>query len=71
MGAGPNFSGWGGGNCVWLVTLDGFFYAPGPGADSRDTPRPEGPACGRIGVAIRPDTGKYLHITFQGIDDCG
>lgn len=71
MGAGPNFSGWGGGSCVWLVTLDGFFYAPGPGSDPRDAPGSPGPVCGRIGVAITPDTGGYLHLTFQEIEDCG
>jgi hypothetical protein len=66
MSAHPN-SGWDPDACVWLVILDGFFYAPGPGSDTGS----RGLTCGRIGVAIRPDTGQYLHITFQGIDDCG
>jgi len=71
MGAGPNFSGWEASACVWLVSLDGFFYAPAPPVGPTGLETPRGPVCGRIGVAIRPDTGAYLHITFQEIADCG
>jgi hypothetical protein len=60
MRAHPNFSGWDADACVWLVILDGFFYAPGPDGS-------RGPTCGRIGVAIRPDTGAYLHITWESM----
>jgi len=71
MGAGPDFSGWKAEACVWLVTLDGFFYAPAGPAVPAGPETPSGPVCGRIGVAIRPDNGAYLHITFQEIDKCG
>jgi hypothetical protein len=68
MSAHPN-SGWGPDACVWLVILDGLFYAPGPGAGSDTGSR--GPTCGRIGVAIRPDTGQYLPSPSRGMTIVG
>jgi hypothetical protein len=57
-------------SCIWLVTMDGFFYEPqGPVVPDR-TPMPEGTVCGRIRVIIIPDTGHYDTLQFERIDDC-
>jgi hypothetical protein len=51
--------------CVWLVTIEGSFYEPGPPADE-----PEELVCGRIDLILPESGGEYRGLTFREIDEC-